>query len=110
MQWIWQHKKWPNFEYDPSLFLEFDKEFYKNAGNVMGVLSHLPSDKLELLKIEILTQEAVSTSSIEGEILQRTSVQNSIRKHLGFKPESLKIPANAAGIAEMMTSVYLKYH
>lgn len=109
MQWIWQHKKWPNFEYDPSLFLEFDKEFYKNAGNVMGVLSHLPSDKLELLKIEILTQEAVSTSSIEGEILQRTSVQNSIRKHLGFKPESLKIPANAAGIAEMMTSVYLKY-
>lgn len=109
MQWIWQQKKWPNFEYDSSLFLEFDKEFYKNAGNVIGVLSHLPADNLELLKIEILTQEAVSTSNIEGEILQRASVQSSIRKHLGLKTEKIKIPANAAGIAEMMTNVYVNY-
>lgn len=109
MQWIWQHKKWPNFEYDATLFLEFDKEFYKNAGNVIGVISHLPSANAQLLQIEILTQEAISTSSIEGEILQRDSVQSSIRKHLGLKAEKIKISANVAGIAEMMTDVYLNF-
>ena len=109
MQWIWQHKKWSAFEYDLSLFVDYDKEFYKNAGNVIGVLSHLPSTNLQLLQIEILTQEALSTSSIEGEILQRASVQSSIRKHLGLKAEKIKIPANAAGIAEMMTNVYTDF-
>ena len=109
MQWIWQHKKWPNFEYDLSLFLQYDKEFYKNAGNVIGVLSHLPSENVQLLQIEILTQEAISTSSIEGEILQRASVQSSIRKHLGLKTEKIKIPANEAGIAEMMSNVYTDF-
>ena len=109
MQWIWQQKKWPNFQFDLSLFSVYDKEFYKNAGNVIGVLSHLPFEDVQLLQIEILTQEAVSTSGIEGEILQRASVQSSIRKHLGLKTEKIKIPANAAGVAEMMSNVYTDY-
>jgi Fic family protein len=71
MPWIWQHKKWPSFEYDAALLVEYEQQFYTNAGIVMGAVSHLQADNSEQLKIDILTQEAVSTSGIEGEILQR---------------------------------------
>jgi Fic family protein len=68
MQWIWQDKNFPNFEYDTSLFIEFEQEFHRNTGIIIGTLNHLEADNLENLRIEILTQEAVSTSNIEGEI------------------------------------------
>jgi Fic family protein len=110
MAWVWEHKNWPNFEYDAAPLLEYEKIFYTNTGIILGAFSHLESNNVEHLKIDILTQEAVSTSSIEGEILQRASVQSSIRKHLGLKTESIKIPANAAGVAEMMTEVYLHFN
>jgi Fic family protein len=109
MKWIWQEKGFPNFDYDASLFASFEQEFYRNAGIIWGCLRHLPTESLENLKIDILTQEAVSTSSIEGEILQRESVQSSIRKHLGLRTDTLRVKANEAGIAEMMVDVYLNF-
>jgi Fic family protein len=109
MQWIWQDKNFPNFEYNSSLFIEFEKEFYRNSGIIIGVLSHLDDNNLENLKIEILTQEAVSTSIIEGEILKRESVQSSIRKHLGLKTDNRKVQPNEAGISEMMVDLYLNF-
>jgi Fic family protein len=109
MQWIWQDKNFPNFDYDTSLFTEFEQEFYLNSGIIIGTLSHLEANNLEDLKIEILTQEAVSTSNIEGEILKRESVQSSIRKHLGLKTDNRRVQANEAGISEMMVDVYLNF-
>jgi Fic family protein len=109
MNWIWQDKDFPNFEYDTSSWINLEKEFYQNSGIIIGKLSHLNSSNLENLKIEILTQEALSTSSIEGEILRRESVQSSIRKHLGLKTDNRKVQANEAGIAEMMVDVYLNF-
>ena len=64
---------------------------------------------VETLKIEILTQEVVSGSSIEGELLNRESVQSSILKHLGLKTENRKIDSNEAGIAEMTVNLYLNF-
>ena len=109
MKWIWQDKNFPAFEYDSSLFMEFDYAFHRNSGVIVGVLSHLDDNNLEYLKIEILTQEAVATSVIEGEILKRESVQSSIRKHLGLKTDHRKVQPNEAGVAEMMVDLYLNF-
>ncbi|MCP9768552.1 Fic family protein [Lacihabitans sp. LS3-19] len=109
MQWIWENKNWPNFEYDSSKLVELENEFLQNSGKIIGIISHIQPNDIENLKIEILTQEAVSSSGIEGEILQRESVQSSIRKHLGLKTDYIKIPANAAGVSEMMVDVHLKF-
>ncbi len=109
MAWIWEHKKWPNFTYEESNFLETETEFYKNAGIITGLMSHLNVSVFENLKADILTQEAISTSNIEGEILQRASVQSSIRNHLGLKTDDIKIPINSAAIANMMSDVYLNF-
>ena len=109
MKWIWQYKNWYDFTYDSTKLVEFENEFHKNIGIIYGVVSHLESESLENLKIDILTQEALSTSSIEGEILKRESVQSSIRKHLGLKSDYRKVQPNEAGIAEMMVNIYQHY-
>ncbi len=109
MQWIWQQNNWPRFKYDALALLPLENEFYKNAGIIKGSISHLEKTGAEQLKIELLTQEAVSTSSIEGEILKRESVQSSVRKHFGLKTDNRKVQANEAGIAEMMVDVYLNF-
>lgn len=110
MQWIWQHPHWPNFEFDYSKLYDYELEFHKNSGQFIGSIQHLESTQQEAIKIDILSQEAVSTSSIEGEILDRDSVQSSIRKHLGLKTDYRKVAPNAAGISEMMVDLYLHYH
>jgi Fic family protein len=109
MHWIWQDKRFPDFEFDASLIVPFEQAFHRNTGIIIGTLSHLEKVDVEQLQIEILTQEAVATSSIEGELLKRESVQSSIRKHLGLKTDNRKVEANEAGIAEMMVDVYLHF-
>lgn len=110
MQWIWQHTDWPHFEYNHSKLYDYELEFHRNSGQFIGSIQHLNNAHQEAIKIDILSQEAVSTSSIEGEILDRDSVQSSIRKHLGLKTDYRKVAPNAVGIAEMMVDLYLHYN
>lgn len=110
MEWVWQNKNWPIFEFDSPNIADFERTFIQNSGRMMGAIQHLEENNLDILKIELLSQEAISTSSIEGEILNRDSVQSSIRKHLGLKSDFRKVPPNASGISEMMVNLYLHFN
>jgi Fic family protein len=110
MQWIWEHPDWPHFEYEHSKLYDYELEFHRNSGQLIGSIQHLNKAHQEAIKIDILSQEAVSTSSIEGEILDRDSVQSSIRKHLGLKTDYRKVAPNTVGISEMMVDLYLHYN
>lgn len=109
MKWSWELKDWPIFEYDYDELASYEIEFQRNIGKVMGALRHFDEGSNEQLKIEILTQEALSTSEIEGEILNRDSVQSSIKRQLGLKTTRNNVNANEAGIAELMVDVYTKF-
>jgi Fic family protein len=109
MQWVWQLKNWPNFELDATLFKDVESQFINNIYISIGTIKHITTSDIERLTIEILTQEAISTSIIEGEILQRDSVQSSIRKQLGLQTDKRKIKPNEAGIAELIVDVYKNY-
>jgi len=58
------------------------------------------------LSIEILSDEAVDTSAIEGEQLDRDSVQSSIQRQLGLAADRRRATPAEAGIAEMMVDLY----
>jgi Fic family protein len=53
-----------------------------------------------------MSHEAVDTSAIEGEPLDRDSVQSSIRRHLGLGGDHRRTTPAEAGIAEMMVDLY----
>lgn len=109
MEWNWQHKNWPNFTYDAAALSEYESQFLHKAGIMHGSLKHITEDDKESLRVQLISEEAYKTSEIEGEILDRDSLQSSIRKHFGLKTDNRKIPAAEQGIAEMLVDLYKTY-
>jgi Fic family protein len=54
----------------------------------------------------LISEEAVKTSQIEGEILDRESVQSSLRHQFGLGADAAGIPAAERGVAKMMVDLY----
>ena len=80
--WIWQHSHYPNFDYDRE---EISAELLivlKKQGELEGTLKHLSAKKQEHIFTQNMLDEIIYNSSIEGEILQRSSVRASIRNQI----------------------------
>jgi len=110
MLWNWKHRDWPTFSYDASRLADYEKQFLHKAGVLLGSLKHVKDAESELLKIELISDEALKTSEIEGELLNRHSLQSSIRRQFGLQADSQKISPAEEGISEMMVDLYTTYH
>lgn len=53
-----------------------------------------------------MSDEALKTAKIEGEILDRDSLQSSIRRNFGLAADNRKVTPAEQGIAEMMINLY----
>src|SRR3546814_7807616 len=106
MLWNWQLPVWPDFRFDAYRIRVSEEQFLKGAGVVIGALHHLETDGRDGLTIELISQEIVDSSAIEGEILDRASVQSSLARHLGFAADQRRASAAEAGAAELMADVY----
>lgn len=81
-------------------------QFTQSSGMALGAFKHVSDKEKNQLLIEILSDEALKTSEIEGEYLDRDSVQKSIKKNLGLVIENRKLPAAEFGVSEMMVNLY----
>ncbi|MCH9644737.1 MAG: Fic family protein [Gammaproteobacteria bacterium] len=104
--WNWQSKKWPNFQWDSKKLVRAESLFIEGAGVVAGSFRHMPSDDRQLLAVELMSAEALDTSEIENEYLDRDSVQSSICRELGLKTDKRIATPAEVGIAEMMVGLY----
>ncbi|NET71457.1 MAG: Fic family protein [Sphaerospermopsis sp. SIO1G2] len=109
MIWNWQQKDWPNFRYDESAIAHLEKRFLQESGLLRGAFTHFNEEYKKRLTIELISVEALKTSEIEGEHLNRDSVQSSIRRHFGLQTDNRKIPPAEQGIAEMMLDLHEHY-
>ncbi len=108
--WNWQLKDWPHFSYDDNALKQLELKFSQNIGTVLGAFKHVKDNDKEQFIVEILSNEALKTSEIEGEYLDRDSIQSSIKKNLGLTTDKKKIAAAEYGISEMMVDLYRNYH
>lgn len=106
MKWNWQQDTWPNFTYDKTQLESFEVQFLKAEGMLLGAFKHLNNDDKNHLTIDIISNEALKTSEIEGEYLNRESVQISIRRQFGLQTDNRKLPPSEQGISEMMVDLY----
>ena len=106
MRWNWQQPDWPRFRYDAARLRAREAQFLKGAGVVVGSLHHLDGDALTGLTIEIVAGDAVDSSAIEGEILDRASVQSSLARQLGLAADRRAATPAEAGAAELMADLY----
>jgi Fic family protein len=81
-KWIWQHQEYPNFKYDKSKLIELIAQIDYSRGIVDGISKLFSEEDIINIEIETLTDEAINTSLIEGEVLKRESVRSSFRKKL----------------------------
>lgn len=109
MKWNWQKAEWPHFSFEPVNLNGLEQEFLKASGVLQGTYKHLKEDDKSELTVSLISEEAYKTSEIEGEILNRDSVQSSIRRELGLQADARKIPPAEAGIAEMMVEVHKRW-
>jgi len=105
----WQHKNWPEFKFDSA---SIDKElmrFMLKAGELKGILSALPKDISTETIVQIMVTEAIKTSEIEGEIINRIDVMSSIRKNLGLHISQEPKDKNAIGLSLLLIDVRNTY-
>ena len=81
-KWIWQHKNYPNFYYDKETLSVFISEIQYLRGVLDGYSKLFNEDDIRKIEIERLTDEAIHTALIEGEVFKRESVRSSLRKRL----------------------------
>lgn len=108
MPWNWQLPEWPNFKYDHDKIIGKEKKFLLNLGSSFAYLSHISKTEQDQYIIEILSQEGLESSKIEGEILERGSLQSSIRRHFGLQAPKHRL-GKESGMAELLCSVYETY-
>ena len=86
-----------------------EAKFLRKSGILIGAFRHLAADEKDLLTVDLISTEALKTSEIEGEILNRDSLQSSIRRQFGLQTDGRKIPPSEQGIAEMMVTLYRSF-
>ncbi len=110
MGYNWQHKDWPQFNYDievlKPLFLEFALDWAEFNGLEKGLSHDLEKETL----LNILVTEALKSSAIEGEVYSREDVLSSIKNKLGLSksPEKVK-DKYATGIGELMVECRMTF-
>ncbi len=81
-KWIWQHKNYPNFKYDKSKLTDLINDIEYHRGILDGISKLFTKDDIRDIEIDTLTDEAINTSLIEGEVYKRQSVRSSLQKRL----------------------------
>lgn len=109
MDWNWTLADWPHFIFDKAALEPLERRFLIASGEVIGAVRHITDDERDMLRIELLSDEAVKTSEIEGEMLDRVSVQSSLRRQLGLDTDSRPVRPQERGISEMMVDLYGSY-
>jgi Fic family protein len=99
MTWNREQPDWPNFTYDSGALEPLEKEFRLRSGELIGACKHIGAEDQAALKIDLISDEAVKTSEIQGEILDRANVQSQVAGGPGFEPrltesESAVLPLN----------------
>jgi len=109
MDWNWQQPDWPRFCGAAASLTRLEARFLQGMGEQIGSIKHLGEDDRNTILIDMMTGEALKTSEIEGELLNRESVQSSLRRQFGLETDHRPIPPAEAGIAEMMVDLYRGY-
>jgi len=106
MRWNWQRPEWPKFAWRPERLIAAEQAFIAGGGVFVGSVKHLGPEDRDELRVEAMSAEALTTSEIEGEILDRASVQSSIRRQLGLATDKRKARPSEQGVAEMMVDLH----
>ena len=85
--WIWQHKNWPKFYWDDSKIITLLSRVRMLQGKLLGELNTFGFELQNNASLEIITTDVISSSEIEGIILDPARVRSSVASRLGLSTQ-----------------------
>lgn len=110
MRYIWQHSVWPKLSWQSDRLLPAISQARFAQGKLLTKITSLGFKQSQEAHSDILTEEAIKTSAIEGEKLDRESVRSSVARRLGLPVAGLA-PVDRAvdGLVEVLLEGTQKY-
>lgn len=110
MKYVWQHENWPRLTWKSESLLPRISKARLAQGKLLTQVGQIGFNLSQEARVNILTEEAVKTSAIEGERLNRESVRSSVARHLGLPTVGLP-PANRSvdGLVEVLLDAAQNY-
>lgn len=87
--YIWQRENWPDFRWDSEALLEPISYLSHLHGLLNGRMSMLGFNGKSQALLSAMTDELISSSEIEGVLLNPKSVSSSLARRLGIEDEGL---------------------
>lgn len=87
--YLWQNARFPQFEWDTDVLLTPLGEVHTLQGQLLGRMAALGFEGLAA-QVEAITGEIVSSSQIEGVVLNADSVRSSVARHLGLETAGME--------------------
>jgi len=109
-KWIWQLENYPQFVYDEKLLYKKLLKLKEKQGYIKGITSQLDTEALKNYEVDSFVDEAVYTSEIEGEMLNRDSVRSSILKKLYLLKSKDLSTKETDGLSDIMLDVAKNYN
>ena len=102
MPFVHQHPEWPRLRWDGAALLNLLADVRGRQGVVAGRCADLGFDLRSEATARAVVEEAVQTSSIEGELLDRAEVRSSVARRLGLETAGLPADTRSVdGVVEM---------
>ena len=109
-KWIWKYEAYSNFTYNSEPLNPLLQEIKYYQGLLNGIFTNVNEADLLKTQLEILTQEVIDSSAIEGEVLSRDSVRSSISNHLGINREKQDYSTKTSdGVADLLVDALYNF-
>ena len=111
MKYIWQIKSWPNLKWDSAKLLKPLGNIRFSQGSLISQIKELGFEIQQTVRADVLVEEALKTSAIEGEKLDPDAVRSSVGRRLGLPDAGLKVirDQKAEGLVEILLDATINY-
>ena len=83
--WIWQYEQWPYFCWNDKSIISLLAQVREKQGRLLGLMSGLGFDEQIHSALNVMTEDVLRNSEIEGLLLNPTHVRSSVARHLGLE-------------------------
>ena len=82
--YLWQRPDWPQWRFDAAALAAPLAQVHRAQGMLAGRMAALGLAQRDQATLQVLTQEVITTSAIEGERLDLDAVRSSVARKLGL--------------------------
>ena len=108
-KYIWQHNAWPGLKWDTDALLTPLGECRLLQGKLLSKVAGLGFNLEHQAQAEILVEEALKTSAIEGEQLDVQSVRSSVARKLGLPSAGLSFDRRVDDLVSVLLDATQNY-